>query len=174
MVELTDAFKVNLIETGTALRGAQRRLFMARTVQSLGAGGQRQAGALLGWNRATIRKGLHELRSGITCCDAFAQRGRLRAEERLPNLLADIRDPVVSQSQADPRFRTRRPYTRLTAEEVRRQLVAQKAYRGADLPAVRTIRSKLNGRGFHLTKVAKCRPKKRSRRPMPSSSGWAN
>jgi hypothetical protein len=171
MVELTDAFKANLIETGKALHGAQRRRFLARTVQSFGAGGQRQAEAQLGWNRATIRKGMHELRTGITCCDAFACRGRLRAEERLPNLLADIRDLVVGQSQTDPRFRTQRLYTRLTAEEVRKQLVVQKAYAEAELPAVRTIRNKLNDLGFRLTKVAKCKPKKRSRRPMPSSSG---
>jgi hypothetical protein len=174
MVELTDAFKTNLIETGKALHGSERRLFMARTVQSLGSGGQRQAENLLGWNRATIRKGMHELQSGITCCDAFAWRGRLRAEERLPNLLADIRDLVVGHSQTDPRFRTQRLYTRLTAEEVRKQLIVQKAYAEAELPAVRTIRTKLNDLGFHLTKVAKCKPKKRSSRPMPSLSGWAN
>ena len=169
MVDLTGAFKDNLIETGKALHGADRRLFMARTVQSFGAGGQRQAEAQLGWNRATIRKGTHELRTGITCCDAFACRGRLRAEERLPNLLADLRDLVVSQSQTDPRFRTQRLYTRLTAEEVRKQLVVQKAYAAAKLPAVRTLRNKLNDLGFHLTKVAKCKPKKRSSKPTRSS-----
>ncbi len=171
MVDLTGAFKDNLIETGKALHGADRRLFMARTVHSFGVGGQRQAETQLGWNRATIRKGIHELRSGIICCDAFACRGRLRVEERLPELLADIRDLVVGQSQTDPRFRTQRLYTRLTAEEVRKQLVVQKAYQEAELPAVRTIRNKLNDLGFHLTKVAKCKPKKRSGRPMPSSSG---
>jgi hypothetical protein len=174
MGELSDAFKANLIETAKALRGAGRRLFMARTVVSLGTGGQRQAEAELSWNRVTIRKGMHELQTGITCCDAFAWRGRLRAEERLPDLLVDIRDVVVGQSQTDPRFRTQRLYTRLTAEEVRKQLVVQKGYREDALPAVRTIRTKLNDLGFHLTKVAKCKPKKRSRRRMPSLSVCAN
>src|SRR4051794_29322963 len=114
MIELTPLFKANLIETAKALPGVERRLFMARTVQSLGAGGQRWAEAELGWNRATIRKGMHELRSGITCWDAFNCRGRLRAEERLPDLLLDIRDLVSGQSQTDPRFRNGRLYTRLT------------------------------------------------------------
>src|SRR5205807_1687463 len=108
----------------------------------------------------TIRKGMHELRSGITCCDAFTCRGRLRAEERLPDLLADIRAIVGGQSQTDPRFRTQRLYTRLTAEEVRRQLLVHKGYPEDELPAARTIRNKLNDLGFHLTKVAKCKPKK--------------
>jgi hypothetical protein len=171
MVELGEAFKTTLIETAKGLHGAQRRLFLARTVRALGDGGQRRAEAKLGWNRVTIRKGMHELTSGITCCDDFASRGRLRAEDRLPNLLADIKDVVTSQSQADPRFRTLRLYTRLTAEEVRRQLITAKGYRDDELPKPRTIRGKLNDLGFHPTKVLRCLPKKRSRRPTPSSTG---
>jgi hypothetical protein len=171
MVELNEALKAALIEGAGALRGAERRLFMARTVRALGAGGQRRAEAELGWSRVTIRKGEHELATGIISHDDFASRGRLRAEERLPVLLEDIKDVVTSQSQADPRFRTLRLYTRLTAEEVRRQLVARKGYRDADLPKARCIRDKLTGLGFHPTRVLKCLPKKRSRRPTPSSAG---
>ena len=168
-MELTDGFKANIVETARTLRGPQRRLFLARTVQSLGNGGQRRAEAEFGWNRVTIRKGMHELRSGIICCDAFAARGRARAEEKLPDLLADIQDIAKGFSQTDPQFRNRRLYTRLTAEELRRQLIEQKGYQTTELPTPRTLRTKLNDLGFHLTKVAKCKPKKRSSRPMPSS-----
>jgi hypothetical protein len=168
-MELTDGFKANLVETARAIRGPQRRLFMARTVKSLGNGGQRRAEAEFGWNRVTIRKGMHELRSGITCCDAFAARGRARAEEKLPDLLTDIQDIAKGFSQTDPRFRNRRLYTRLTAEGLHRQLIEQKGYKTAELPTPRTLRTKLNDLGFHLTKVAKCKPKKRSNRPRPSS-----
>ncbi len=168
-MELTDGFKANIIETAKTLRGVQRRLFIARTVQSLGTGGQRRAEKDFGWNRVTIRKGMHELRSGIICCDAFNARGRARAEERLPNLLTDIRDIAKGFSQTDPQFRTRRLYTRLTAEELRRQLIDQKGYVATELPTPRCLRTKLYDLGFHLTKVAKCKPKKRSRKPMPSS-----
>jgi hypothetical protein len=125
--------------------------------------------AEFGWNRVTIRKGMHELRSGIICCDAFAARGRARAEEKLPDLLADIQDIAKGFSQTDPQFRNRRLYTRLTAEELRRQLIEQKGYQALELPTPRTLRTKLNDLGFHLTKVAKCKPKKRSRKPMRSS-----
>ena len=110
MVELSEGFKATLIAAAKALRGAQRRAFMARTVRALGAGGQRRAEVELSWSRVTIRKGEHELASGITCLDDFAARGGHRAEERLPRLLDDIRDLVTSQSQADPRFRTLRLY----------------------------------------------------------------
>ena len=103
---LTDGVKRHLSQTARTLKGSERRLFMARTVQLLGRGGQRRAERELGWNRHTIIKGLHELQSGIVCLDAFSQRGRRRAEERLPHLLDDIKAIVDSQSQTDPRFRT--------------------------------------------------------------------
>ena len=97
-----------LIEGAKALKGSQRRLFMARTVQAMGRGGQRWAEEHLGWCRDTIRKGTHELRSGMTCVDAFSARRRKPAEEHLPRLLDDIRDIVDGQCQADPRFQTGR------------------------------------------------------------------
>lgn len=167
-MELTDSVKHLLIETAKSLKGSARRLFMARTVKELGPGGQRRAAHELGWGRMTIRKGMHELDSGLTCLDAFSLRGRKRAEEHLPNLLTDITAIVDSQSQADPQFRTTRLYTRLTAAEVRRQLIAQKGYRDAELPTVETIGAKLNALGSYPQKVAKTLPQKKSLKPTTS------
>ncbi len=169
-MELTDSLKQLFIETAHALKGSARRRFMARTVKELGHGGQRRAERDLSWNRQTIRKALRELESGFTCLDAVALRRRKRAEEHLPTLLEDIAAIVDSQSQADPQFRTNRLYTRLTAAEVRRQLIAQKGYTDADLPTERTIATKLNDLGYYPTKVAKTQPQKRSPKPMPSST----
>ena len=153
-MELTTSVKSLLLETAKALKGSARRLFMARTVQELGTGGQRRAERELGWGRMTIRKGTHELESGFTCLDAFAARGRKRVEAHLPHLLPDIRAIVDSQSQADPQFRTNRLYTRLSAAEVRRQLIVQKGYTDAALPTVPTITAKLNALGYYPKKVA--------------------
>ena len=169
-MELTDAFKTVLIDTAQSLTGSARRLFMARVVQQLGPGGQRRAERELGWCRVTIRKGRHELASGFTCVDAVSARGRKRAEDHLPHLLPDIRAIVDSQSQADPQFRTTRLYTRLSAAEVRRPLIAPKGYTDAELPTEETIRTKLNALGYSLKTVAKTQPQKRSLPPMPSSS----
>jgi DDE family transposase len=88
----------------------------------------------------------------------------------LPRLLDDIKALVDGQSQTDPSFRSTRLYTRLTAAEVRRQLIAQKGYTDAELPTERTISTKLRDLGYHPTKVAKTQPQKRSPRPMPSST----
>ena len=169
-MELTDTRKAWLIETATALKGVDRRRFLARTVKELGPGGQRLAERALGWNRQTIRKGLRELESGVTCLDAFALRRRKRAEEHLPTLLGAIQAIVDGQSQADPDFRSDRLYTRLSAHEVRTQLVVQKGYTDDELPTTRTISTKLRDLGYYPRKVAKTQPQKRSPQPTPSSS----
>src|SRR3954464_10446921 len=150
-----------LIDTAKSLKGSQRRAFMAKTVKAMGRGGQLWAEAHLGWNRGTIRKALHDLRSGMTCVDAFSLRRRKPAEEHLPRLLDDIRAMGAGQSQADPRFQTKRRFTRISAKEVGRQLISQKGYTDEQLPTQQTINKKLNLLGYRLTKVAKCRPPKK-------------
>jgi hypothetical protein len=161
-VELTEALKATYSETAQALKGSDRRVFMAGIVKSLGRGGQRQAARELGWCRATIRKGMRELESGQRLGDNYSARGRKKAEEKLPNLLVDIRAIVDGQSQTDPTFHSTRLYTRLSAAEVRRQLIQQKGYRDGELPTEETIRVKLNQLGYKLRAVQKSRPQKNS------------
>jgi hypothetical protein len=170
-MELTESSKVYLKETAKQLKGSARRLFMARTVQELGQGGQSLAERELGWSRPTIRKGQRELRSGFICVDAVRLRGRKRSEERLPSLSDDLRAIVDGQSQTDPQFKTTRLYTRLSAREVRRQLILQKGYTDEELPTERTLSTQLNRLGYSLKKVRKTQPQKNSQRPTRSSSG---
>ena len=56
-MELTDAVKELHLNTAKALKGSTRRMFMARTAQAFGKGGQRLAERELSWNGGTIRKG---------------------------------------------------------------------------------------------------------------------
>jgi hypothetical protein len=168
-IELTDSLKALFVHTAQSLQGSARRLFMARTVKELGLGGQRPAERELGWNRGTLRKGLHAWQSGCRCLDAFAARGRKRAEPHLPHLLAAITAIVDSQSQTDPQFRPARLYTRLSAAEVRRQLSAHKGDTEEALPTVQTITSQLNALGYYPKKVAKSQPQKKSQTPTRSS-----
>jgi len=169
-VDLTPALQDLFITTATRLRGSARRLFMAQTVQTLDPGGQATAERELGWNRTTLRKGLRELTTGLTCADAYAARGRKPVEAHLPTLLADIRALVDAQSQIDPQFKSTRLYTRLTAAEVRRQLLTYKGYTDPQLPSASTIRRKLNALGYYPSRVQKTQPKWRSPKPMPSLS----
>lgn len=159
-MKMTAELKVLFLETSQTLKGQERRIFMAKVVRLLGPGGQRQAEKELRWNRGTIRKGSRELNSGLRCADAFSARGRKRAEEKLPDLCEDIKAIVDSQSQIDPSFKTERLYTRLSAAEVRRQLILQKQYTDAQLPSEQTIRRRLNELGYYPARIAKTKPLK--------------
>jgi hypothetical protein len=157
---LTAAMCVWLQETAEAFHGAQRRRFMAQTVQAFGPS-QRQTERQLGWSRDTIRKAEHELHSGITGADNFSARGRKPAEVHLPHLFPDLCDLVRDNLQTDPTFQTTGLYCRLSASEVRKQLIERKGYTDERLPSVQTIGDKLNLLGFRLRTVVKSRPQKK-------------
>jgi transposase len=157
---LTAAVCLLLQKTAKAFHGAQRRRFIAETVEAFGLS-QRQAERELGWTRDTIRKAQHELHSGITCADNFSARGRQPTEFHLPHLLQDLRDLVQDNLQTDPTFLTTGLYCRLSAAEVRKQLIERKGYTDQRLPSVQTIGVKLNLLGFRLRTVVKSRPQKK-------------
>ena len=90
-LELTLEVKNTIQKAFKLLKGASRRLFMASVVVQLDKGGQRLAEKELGWNRDLIRKGVRELKSGMTCVDSFSSRGCKLCEDRQPLLAADIR-----------------------------------------------------------------------------------
>ena len=160
-LELTDSLKALFIETANQLKGTHRRQFMAKVVKELGIGGQTRAEQELNWNRGTIRKGMQELTSGNPIEDAFGRRGRKRVESRLPKLQDDIRAIVDPFTQADPSLRSERLYTRISAPEVRRQLIEQKGYRDDELPTSEVIRQRLNEMNYCLRRVIKAKPQKK-------------
>ena len=158
-MEITAGLRDLLIETAESLSGAERRRFMANTLNKLQLG-QRQAASLFGWGRDTLRKAGHEMRTGLTCTDAFCLRGRKPVEFHLPHLFDDLRGLVQDHLQTDPTFRTTGLYCRLSAPEVREQLI-ERGYTDEQLPSVQTIASKLNLLGFRLRTVVKSRPQKK-------------
>jgi hypothetical protein len=85
--------------------------------------------------------------------------GQRRAEAELGwhrrTIRNDIKAIVEAESQTDPTFKTTRLYIRLSAAEVRKQLIVQKGYSDEQLPSQETIRTKLNKLGYHLKKVKK-------------------
>jgi hypothetical protein len=157
---MTQETKDLLISTANILKGSDRRAFMAKTVKAIGKGGQELAEKELGWRRATIRIGSKELESGITCLSGASFRGRKSTLSKLPNIHEDIRSIVDSQSQTDPQFKNNRLYTKMTASEVRKQLIKQKEYSDEELPCEEIIRQMLNILGYHLQSVQKSLPKK--------------
>jgi transposase len=58
-------------------------------------------------------------------------------------LLEDIRAIVDGQSQTDPQFKTNRLYTRLSAAQVRVELIEQKGYSPEKLPTTHKLNQRL-------------------------------
>jgi len=156
-----EAFESTLRFAATELKGNARRIFMAKSVDACGYGGQRWAQERLQWNRGTIRKGQRELHSDETAVEEFSKRGRKKAEEHLPSLLSDIKAIAAPVSQADPTFRTTNIYVPLTAKSVRQLLVEEKGYCDKELPSERTISTKLNMLDYRPQRVAKSKPLKK-------------
>lgn len=128
---------------------------MAKLAKEVGRGGVTRVARTFRVSRNTIAKGMREVESGVAVADQFHKRGRLRAEEKLPNLLKDIQAVVDSQSQ------TEKLYTRLTVREIRKQLIQEKGYREEELPTLQTLHTKVNGLGYILKKVRKTKPFKK-------------
>ncbi len=158
---MTEGMKELIIETAESLSGYARRHFMANTVKKVFHGSPREAERELGWNRKTLRKALAEWDGEFCYIDQYHERGRKKAEEHLPKLLDDIRQIVDEYSQTDPTFHTTRLYTRLSAAEVRKQLIERKGYADVELPCEDTIRRKLNQLGYGLKPVKKSQPLKK-------------
>ncbi|MDY0406309.1 ISAzo13 family transposase [Virgibacillus sp. 179-BFC.A HS] len=153
-------FKDILHDTINKLTGSDKRIALAKTAKAYGKGGQSLVAEEFNVSRDTIRKGLYEMETGICYEDAFYLRGRKKAEEKLPDLLKDIKEIVDGQSQTDPNFKTTRLFTRLTIEKIREQLI-EKGYTDEELPSNQTLNTKTNQLGYKLDKVKKTKPAKK-------------
>ena len=164
-MNLTGKVKAVIKDAAQKLTGSKRRAFEAKVATDLFDGNVRKVEQEFGWGRETVRKGIKELESGITCIDNYKGRGNKRTEEKLVDLEQDIRDIIEPYSQVDPKFQNSLVYARITAEAVRDALVNDKGYKDEDLPTVRTMLNIINRLGFTLKRVQKSRPlKKRPRR----------
>ena len=144
------------------MKGHPRRLFLAEVAEALCGGNARHAERRFGWGRATVDKGLHELRQGIRCLENFAARGRPRWEDRDAQLATDIRELVEPRTQTDPELKSARRYTNWSAAEVLEALRSRKGHAADDLPSERTMRDILNRMGYRLKRIQKGKPLKKT------------
>lgn len=143
------------------MTGHQRRLFQAEVTAELCGGSPRVAERRFGWGRNTVAQGLHESRHGLRCLENFTARGRLRREDKDPQLAADIRAIVEPHSHADPELKSSRRYSNLSAKEVRDALIVR-GYSWDVVPSERTMRDILNRMNYRLKRVQKGKPLKKT------------
>jgi len=134
---------------------------MAEVARELCQGSARQAERRFGWGRETVLKGLHESHQAMRCLENFAARGRLRSEEKDPQLAADIRAIVEPHTFADPELKSSRRYMNLSAAEVREALIAT-GHSPEELPSERTMRDILNRMNYRLKRIQKGKPLKKT------------
>ena len=150
-----------------------RRVAMGDVAVTLLAGKPRVCEEVFGWSRVTVELGIHELRTGVTCVSDLSTRRKPKAEEKHPQLLADILAIMDPESQADPRLRTTLSYTNMTAAAVRDALL-DRGWSEDVLPGRRTISNILNRHGYRLRTVLKTIVQKKRHGPMPSSRTCAS
>lgn len=142
------------------LKGGARRMFLGQLAIDYGKGGRLAISNHLGISRVTLNKGIEEVRTGIIHEDKFWKRGRKKLEELNPKLIEDIKEIGENSSQTDPQFKSTRLYTRLSVNQIRKELL-KRGYKEEDLPVKETLRTKLIDLGFKQRKVAKTKPKKK-------------
>jgi len=160
---LTEQHISTIKDAARKLTGAKRRAFQARVTLDYLGGNARKAETVFGWYRKTVKLGLNELRTGITCLGNFSARGNHKTEEKLPQLAKHIRSLVDPESQTDPKFQSPFQYTRMTAKAVRQALIEKKGWKDEDLPCENTIGNILNRMNYRLRRVQKRKPIKKIR-----------
>lgn len=111
--------------------------------------------------RKTIRKWEKEVKSWILCIWWKARVWAKGIEEKLPNILKDLKEILDNSSQTDPTFKTTRVYTRLTPKVLRKELIKQKWYTNEELPVAKTLYNKSIKLWYNFTRVSKTKPLKR-------------
>lgn len=160
---LVESYETLIRGAAGRLAGHQRRLFQAEVALKLCDGNARRAERRFGRGRATVGKGIHELRQGIRCVEGFAARGRPRREDKDLRLAQDIRSIVEPHTQADPTLKSERRYTNLSAAEVLQALQAEKGHDAKDLPKERSMRQILNRMNYRLKRIGKAKPLKKTK-----------
>jgi len=158
--ENLENFLPSLKIAASNLKGSARRMFLGQLALDYGRGGRSNISKQLEISRGTLNKGIQEVITGIIKQDKFSERGRKRLEELQPNLIKDIKEIGNNSSQTDPQFKSTRLYTRLSVNQVRKELI-KRGYTDAELPSNETLRNKLIILGFKRKKVAKTKPKKK-------------
>jgi len=153
-------FKDILKDVINKLKGSDKRVALAKIAEEIGIGGQSAVAKGFQVGRDTIRKGMHELHTGIVIEDAFGMRGRKKVTEHLPNIQKDIREILEPGSQTDPTFKSLRQYTRMSVAFIIKEL-KKRGYTDDELPCDQTIANILNDMDYKLRKVLKAKPLKK-------------
>ncbi|MEA1894061.1 MAG: hypothetical protein U9N36_02450 [Euryarchaeota archaeon] len=137
---IPDTLKSIIKNTAEKLGGAAKIEYIANITIELLDGSACKAESEVGWSRDMVKKGRGELTTGTRCVDNYSARGNKKTEEKMPELMTDIRSIIYPKSRTDPNFQASFACTRITAKAVRQALIDEKGYTYDELPCENTIR----------------------------------
>lgn len=141
-----------------------KRSAMGDVAMTILDGKHRVAEDVFGWSRETVKLGINECRTKITCINDLSSRRKPKVEEKNPKLLGDIIEIIDPQSQAESHLRTTLLYSNLTAKAVFDALL-EKGWSEKELPTTRTMSNILNRHHYRLRRVEKSQVEKKLRKP---------
>jgi hypothetical protein len=141
-----------------------RRCAMGDVTLLLLDGKHRVAEDVFGWGRSVVEVGIKEFQTGISCVNDISQRLKPKTEEKIPELLVEIREIMEPHCESESHLRTTLLYTNMTAEAVYDALV-EKGWPAESLPTVRTISNILIRNNYRLRTVAKTKVQKKQQKP---------
>lgn len=144
-----------------------KRSAMGDVTLTLLDGKHRVAEDVFGWGRSVAEVGINEFQTGISCMNDISTRLKPKAEEKKPELLAEIRTIMEPHSESESHLRTTLLYTNMTAKSVYDALV-EKGWSAESLPTVRTISNILVRQDYRLRTVAKTKVQKKQQKPTQS------
>lgn len=92
-------------KTAKKLSGTTKREYIATITIELLDGNARKAERVFGWGRATVKKGMRELATGIKCIDDYSARGNKKTEEKYRNLSMIYERSLTRRVRRTPIFR---------------------------------------------------------------------
>ena len=143
------------------LTGYRKRIFAAELSKEYFDSSPRKTESYLGVKRTMVEKGLKELETGIAYKDRYQERGRKKTEKIHTKLLNDIEEITNREGQADPKFQTTLIYIKISARNIREELINKKNYSKNDF-SQGTLNNVLNRNGYKLKKVQKSKPLKKN------------
>ena len=161
--KLNQSQKEDIRLAASKMKGVSKREFQAEMTIKYCGGSPRLSETVFGWNRKSVKLGLEEKRTGITCVGTKkGKSGRKSWEEKNPEVAKELQKLVEEYAQKDPTFKSTIAYTRLTAFHGIKQLSLM-GYSQEQLPKQTTMNEVLKRMGYRLRKVVKAKPKKTSR-----------
>ena len=130
----------------------KKRRFQAEICRDYLNESARKAEYIFGWNRASIKLGLQELKTGIICLGNYSQRGRKKIEDEYENLEKDIKDLLEEKVHADPKLETTFQFCKISAKAVCKKLEEEKGYKKGVFKE-RSMSNILNRFGYRLKKL---------------------